>query len=144
MKKLNALPVLLIALALVACGGDWSVGPNDGGASLNRSFRYYYGVDCRYDSFGSYDCTDYYSLSPSVGVRLQVTRDGYVTLCVDSDCSYYDPGEYDVGYDHGDRYYDFVGDDVRMTVYEDGSEMVYIDGYEGMAYYYYHDYDYYY
>ena len=144
MKKLNALPVLLIALALVACGGDSSVGPNDGGASLNRSFRYYYGVDCRYDSFGSYDCTDYYSLSPSVGVRLQVTRDGYVTLCVDGDCSYYDPGEYDVGYDHGDRYYDFVGDDVRMTVYDDGSEMVYIDGYEGKAYYYYRDYDYYY
>jgi hypothetical protein len=102
-------------------------------------------VDCRYDAFDQpYDCSDTYSMSPSMSVDLRITRDGYATLCVDDKCSYYDPGEYDVGYDHGDRYYDFEGYDVRMVVYADGSELVYIDSYEGRAYYYYHDYDYYY
>lgn len=145
MKRLFALPVLLIAFALVACGNDWSVGPDDGGASFSRRFHYYYEVDCRYDAFGQpYDCSDMYSMSPSMSVDLRITRDGYATLCVDDKCSYYDPGEYDVGYDHGDRYYDFEGYDVRMVVYADGSELVYIDSYDGTASYYYHDYDYYY
>ena len=145
MKRLFALPVLLIAFALVACGSDWSVGPDDGGASFSRRFHYYYEVDCRYDAFGQpYDCSDMYSMSPSMSVDLRITRDGYATLCVDDKCSYYDPGEYDVGYDHGDRYYDFEGYDVRMVVYADGSELVYIDSYDGIASYYYHDYDYYY
>ena len=145
MKRLFALPVLLISLALVACGNDWSVGPDDGGASFSRRFHYYYEVDCRYDAFGQpYDCSDMYSMSPSMSVDLRITRDGYATLCVDDKCSYYDPGEYDVGYYHGDRYYDFEGYDVRMVVYADGSELVYIDSYGGNASYYYHDYDYYY
>ena len=145
MKRLLALPIMLITLALVACGNDWSVGPDDGGASFSRRFHYYYEVDCRYDAFDQpYDCSDTYSMSPSMSVDLRITRDGYATLCVDDKCSYYDPGEYDVGYDHGDRYYDFEGYDVRMVVYADGSELVYIDSYEGRAYYYYRDYDYYY
>ena len=148
MKRLFALPVLLITLALVACGNDWSVGPDDGcrgGSGMSQRYHYYYEVDCRYDAFGQpYDCSDMYSMSPSMSVDLRITRDGYATLCVDDKCSYYDPGEYDVGYDHGDRYYDFEGYDVRMVVYADGSELVYIDSYDGYASYYYHDYDYYY
>ena len=148
MKRLFALPVLLITLALVACGNDWSVGPDDGGrggSGMSQRYHYYYEVDCRYDAFGQpYDCSDMYSMSPSMSVDLRITRDGYATLCVDDKCSYYDPGEYDVGYDHGDRYYNFEGYDTRMVVYADGSELVYIDSYEGRAYYYYRDYDYYY
>ena len=144
MKRLLALPIMLITLALVACGNDWSVGPDDGGrggSGMSQRYHYYYEVDCRYDAFGQpYDCSDMYSMSPSMSVDLRITRDGYATLCVDDKCSYYDPGEYDVGYDHGDRYYDFEGYDVRMVVYADGSELVYIDSYEGNAYYYYHDY----
>ena len=127
-------------LALVACGSDWSVGPDDGGASFNRRFHYYYEVDCRYDAFGQpYDCSDTYSMSPSMVVDLRVTRDGYATLCVDDNCSYYDPRDYDVGYNHGTRYYDFEGYDTRMVIYADGSELVYIDTYKGDAYYYYYD-----
>ena len=144
MKRLLALPIMLITLALVACGNDWSVGGR-GGSGMSQRYHYYYEVDCRYDAFGQpYDCSDMYSMSPSMSVDLRITRDGYATLCVDDKCSYYDPGEYDVGYDHGDRYYDFEGYDVRMVVYADGSELVYIDSYERMAYYYYRDYDYYY
>ena len=143
MKRLFALPVLLIAFALVACGSDWSVGPDDGGASFSRRFHYYYEVDCRYDAFGQpYDCSDMYSMSPSMSVDLRITRDGYATLCVDDKCSYYDPGEYDVGYDHGDRYYDFVGYDTRWVVYADGSEAVFTDSNKGEAFYYYYDYYY--
>ena len=145
----------LVAFTLCACGEDWSVGPGDGSGSsggrprtVNKRFHYYYGEDCRYDSFGAYDCTDVYALSPSMYVSLQVTYDGYATLCVDNECSYYDPGEYYEGYSHGDYYYDFSGDDTRMTIYMDGSELVYIDTYKGYAYYYYYDnpdyYDYYY
>lgn len=148
MKRLLALPIMLITLALVACGNDWSVGPDDGGrggSGMSQRYHYYYEVDCRYDAFGQpYDCSDMYSMSPSMSVDLRITRDGYATLCVDDKCSYYDPGEYDVGYDHGDRYYNFEGYDTRMVVYADGSELVYIDSYEGRAYYYYRDYDYYY
>ncbi len=129
-----------MTLALVACGSDWSVGPDDGGASFNRRFHYYYEVDCRYDAFGQpYDCSDTYSMSPSMVVDLRVTRDGYATLCVDDNCSYYDPRDYDVGYNHGTRYYDFEGYDTRMVIYADGSELVYIDTYKGDAYYYYYD-----
>ena len=148
MQRLLALPIMLITLALVACGNDWSVGPDDGGrggSGMSQRYHYYYEVDCRYDAFGQpYDCSDMYSMSPSMSVDLRITRDGYATLCVDDKCSYYDPGEYDVGYDHGDRYYNFEGYDTRMVVYADGSELVYIDSYEGRAYYYYRDYDYYY
>ena len=145
MKKILALIYLLIAFALMACGNDWSVGPDDGGASFSRRFHYYYEVDCRYDAFGQpYDCSDMYSMSPSMTVDLWITSDGYATLCVDDECSYYGPRDYDMSYDHGSRYYDFVGDDTRMTIYADGSEVVYIDSYEGRAYYYYRDYDYYY
>ena len=129
-----------MTLALVACGSDWSVGPDDGGASFNRRFHYYYEVDCRYDAFGQpYDCSDTYSMSPSMVVDLRVTRDGYATLCVDDNCSYYDPRDYDVGYNQGTRYYDFEGYDTRMVIYADGSELVYIDTYKGDAYYYYYD-----
>lgn len=129
-----------MTLALVACGSDWSVGPDDGGASFNRRFHYYYEVDCRYDAFGQpYDCSDTYSMSPSMVVDLRVTRDGYATLCVDDNCSYYDPRDYDVGYNHGTRYYDFEGYDTRMVIYADGSELVYIDTYKGDAFYYYYD-----
>ena len=140
MKGFFALLALLMTLALVACGSDWSVGPDDGGASFNRRFHYYYEVDCRYDAFGQpYDCSDTYSMSPSMVVDLRVTRDGYATLCVDDNCSYYDPRDYDVGYNHGPRYYDFEGYDTRMVIYADGSELVYIDTYKGGAYYYYYD-----
>ena len=140
MKEFFALLALLITLALVACGSDWSVGPDDGGASFNRRFHYYYEEDCRYDAFGQpYDCSDTYSMSPSMVVDLRVTRDGYATLCVDDNCSYYDPRDYDVGYNHGTRYYDFEGYDTRMVIYADGSELVYIDTYKGDAYYYYYD-----
>jgi len=141
MKRILALPLMFLSLALMACGNDWSVGPDDGGASFSRRFHYYYEEDCRYDAFGQpYDCSDLYSMSPSMTVDLRITGDGYATLCVDNECSYYGPRDYDMGYDHGDRYYDFVGDDTRMTVYADGSEVVYIDYYEGIAYYYYYDY----
>jgi hypothetical protein len=140
MKGFFALLALLMTLALVACGSDWSVGPDDGGASFNRRFHYYYEVDCRYDAFGQpYDCSDTYSMSPSMVVDLRVTRDGYATLCVDDNCSYYDPRDYDVGYNLGTRYYDFEGYDTRMVIYADGSELVYIDTYKGDAYYYYYD-----
>ena len=149
MKGIFALPVLLVSLAFVACGNDWSVGPSDGGGSFNGRFHYYYGEDCRYDAFDQpYDCMEPYRLSPSMSVDLRITRDGYATLCVDDKCSYYDPGEYDMGYDHGDRYYNFEGYDTRMVVYADGSELIYIDTYAGnVSYYYYNnpdDYDYYY
>lgn len=142
MKGFFALPLLLIALALVACGPDWSVGPDDGGrgSGMSRRYHYYYGVDCRYDSFGPYDCSDTYVLSPSMNVDLRITYDGFATLCVDDECSYYDPDEYYDGYDHGDHYYEFSDYDTRMIVYTDGSELVYVDNYDGTAYYYYYEY----
>ena len=142
MKALFVLPLFLIALVLVACGPDWSVGPDDGGrgSGMSRRYHYYYGVDCRYDSFGPYDCSDTYVLSPSMNVDLRITRDGYATLCVDDECSYYDPDEYYDGYDHGDHYYEFSDYDTRMIVYTDGSELVYVDNYDGTAYYYYYEY----
>ena len=142
MKALFVLPLFLIALVLVACGPDWSVGPDDGGrgSGMSRRYHYYYGVDCRYDSFGPYDCSDTYVLSPSMNVDLRITYDGFATLCVDDECSYYNPDEYYDGYDHGDHYYEFSDYDTRMIVYTDGTELVYVDNYDGTAYYYYYEY----
>ena len=148
MNRIVASFAMLVTLALMACGSDWSVGPSDGGASFSRRFHYYYEVDCRYDAFDQpYDCSDTYSMSPSMSVDLRITHDGYATLCVDDDCSYYNPRDYDVGYNHGTRYYDFEGDYTRMVVYADGSEVVFINSNKNEAYYYYYDnpdyYDYY-
>lgn len=75
-----------------------------------------------------------------MNVDLRITRDGYATLCVDDECSYYNPDEYYDGYDHGDHYYEFSDYDTRMIVYTDGSELVYVDNYDGTAYYYYYEY----
>ena len=148
MNRIVASFAMLVTLALMACGSDWSVGPSDGGASFSRRYHYYYEVDCRYDAFDQpYDCSDTYSMSPSMSVDLRITHDGYATLCVDDDCSYYNPRDYDVGYNHGTRYYDFEGDYTRMVVYADGSEVVFINSNKNEAYYYYYDnpdyYDYY-
>ena len=143
MNRLFALAILLISLAFVACGSDWSVGPSDGGASFSRRFHYNYEVECRYDAFYQpYDCSDIYSMSPSMSIDLRITHDGYATFCVDDDCSYYNPRDYDVGYNHGTRYYDFVGYDTRWVVYADGSEVIFIDSNKGEAFYYYYDYYY--
>ena len=149
MNRIVASFAMLVTLALMACGSDWSVGPDDGGSSFSRRFHYYYEVDCRYDAFDQpYDCSDTYSMSPSMSVDLRITHDGYATLCVDDNCSYYNPRDYDVGYNHGTRYYDFEGDYTRMVVYADGSEVVFINSNKNEAYYYFYDnpdyYDYYY
>lgn len=77
---------------------------------------------------------------PHPNVDLRITRDGYATLCVDDECSYYNPDEYYDGYDHGDHYYEFSDYDTRMIVYTDGTELVYVDNYDGTAYYYYYEY----
>jgi hypothetical protein len=145
----NVVVLGLVALAVFACTDGWSVGPDDGGASFSRRFHYYYEVDCRYDAFDQpYDCSDAYSMSPSMSVDLRITHDGYATFCVNDDCSYYNPRDYDVGYNHGARYYDFVGYDTRWVVYADGSEVVFINSNKNEAFYYYYDipdyYDYYY
>ena len=149
MNRIVASFAMLVTLALMACGSDWSVGPDDGGSSFSRRFHYYYEVDCRYDAFDQpYDCSDTYSMSPSMSVDLRITHDGYATLCVDDNCSYYNPRDYDVGYNHGTRYYDFEGDYTLMVVYADGSEVVFINSNKNEAYYYFYDnpdyYDYYY
>lgn len=129
-----------MTLILAACGTDWSVGPSSGGSgSVDRRFWYYYAADCRYDSFGTYDCSDDYSLSSSEEVRIQITYDGYATLDWNGGIFYYDRGEYYTGYDAGDYYYQFYGDDWELTVYENGYEMIYVDKWEGTATYFYYD-----
>lgn len=120
-------------------GSDWSVGPSSNGGSVDRSYRYYYVADCRYDSFGAYDCSDDYALPQSVSVRIQITYDGYATLNWDGYIRYYSRGEYSEGYDAGDYYYQFYGDDWELTIYENGSEMIFVDEWEGTATYYYYD-----
>lgn len=130
--------LFLVALFFAACGADWSVGPDSGkSGSFDRSYHYYYEADCRYDAVGIYDCSDEYRLSQSVYVRVQMTYDGYVTLNFDGDIYYYDRNEYSEGYDDGDYYYQFYGDDWELTVYEDGSEMIYVDEWKGTATYFY-------
>ncbi len=136
-----------VSLNLIACGEDWTVGPSDydGGysESFYKQFHYYYGEACRYDSFEQpYDCSDPYALGASYSVSLSVTYDGYATLCVENECSYYDPGEYVSDYDGGYRYYDFRDGDERFVIYADGRELIYIDYDKREATYLYYDYPY--
>ena len=128
---------LPILLTLGACGDDWTTGNSEFADRFNGSFRYYYVDECRYDSFGPYDCSGEDALSPSMRVLLNIQYDGYATLTIDGYTYRYDELEYSEGYDGGRYYYQFYEDDGSMTVYADGSEMIYVDETAGEAMYYY-------
>ena len=79
------------------------------------------------------------SMGSSMKVSLRVEHDGFATLQVDGDVYYYQRMDYDSGYDYdyGEYYYQFYENDEELTVYEDGSQLIYVDYYAGTATYYY-------
>lgn len=135
MKKIL---LLFILLAMAGCGNDWAVGDNSGDI-FNRRFSYYYVEECRYDINGPYSCSGAMSMGSSMKVSLRVEHDGFATLQVDGDVYYYQRMDYDSGYDYdyGEYYYQFYENDEELTVYEDGSQLIYVDYYAGTATYYY-------
>ena len=128
MKRL--LLILASALLFTACGGDWTVSgsPDADGAIFSRSYRYYYVMDCRYDSFGLYDCSYEEPVSPAYTASFRIDSDGLASLNLDGRNNfYYTERQYDSGSDDYGRYYYFYENDWELTFYKDGSELIFWD-----------------
>lgn len=123
---------LLLPLFLCACG-DLGADPMVSDARFSRQFRYYYVQECRYDSFGLYDCDDADVLSSSYVVRLKVDGDGFASLNLDGNMYYYSEWEYEEGYDDYGSYYYFYESDDALTIYKNGEEMIYWDTWNNTA-----------
>ena len=135
---------LVFALVLAACGDltvNGSVAAD--GAIFDRSFRYYYVMDCRFDGIGLYDCGYEEVVSPAYTASLRIDSDGFASLNLDGRYSYYyTEREYDSGSDEYGRYYYFYENDWELTLYRDGSELVIWDTYANTATVYLRDLDY--
>ena len=128
--RLKALVLMAVtALLLVACGGDWTAGsPHADGAIFDRSFRYYYVMDCLYDSFGLYDCAYEEPVSPAYTASLRIDSDGLATLNLDGEYNfYYTEREYGSGHDDVGSYYYFYENDWELSLYKNGSELIFWD-----------------
>ena len=143
MKRL--LFILASALLFTACGGDWTVSgsPDADGAIFSRSYRYYYVKDCRYDSFGLYDCSLADPVSPAYTASLRIDSDGLASLTLDDEFSfYYTERQYTSGSDDYGSYYYFYDKDWDLSFYKDGSELIFWDTYENTATVYLYDLEY--
>lgn len=151
LKKLKftrtALLASFFALMVVFLGCGLDAGPVADGAYFDRNFRYYYVQECRYDSFGPYDCDKIYAVSPSVKVGLRIDSDGLATLYLsDNDYLnggyyYYLDSEYGEGRDEYGSYFKFYEDETELVVYRNGGELTLIDTKYGEATYFYYDID---
>lgn len=128
---MKRLPLILASVLLfTACGGDWTVSgsPDADGAIFSRSYRYYYVMDCRYDSFGLYDCSYEEPVSPAYTASLRIDSDGLASLNLDGRNNfYYTERQYGSGHDDYGRYYYFYENDWELTFYKDGSELIFWD-----------------
>lgn len=127
------LAMLLWSLLLCACG-DLGPSPAADGARFSRSFRYYYVEECRYDRLGTYDCGLVASVSPSYHASLRIDSDGMATLRLDGASYYYFESEYDEGHDnYGGGFYQFYENDGEVTLYKDGSELIFWNTWDNTA-----------
>ena len=133
MKKL--LSILALTSLLTACGGEWTVGsPEADGAVFSRSFRYYYAMDCNYDSFGLYNCGHADPISPAYTASLRIDSDDLATLTLDGDYPrYYTTHDYDSGVDDYGSYYYFRENDWELSLYKNGSQLIFWDTYDNTA-----------
>ena len=134
MKRL--LFILAAALLFTACGGDWTVSgsPDADGAIFSRSYRYYYVKDCRYDSFGLYDCSLADPVSPAYTASLRIDSDGLASLNLDGEFNfYYTERQYTSGADDYGSYYYFYEDDWELSLYKNGSQLIFWNIYENTA-----------
>ena len=124
----------LALLLLVACG-DWTPGsPDADGAVFNRSYRYYYVMDCRFDGIGLFDCSLADPVSPAYTASLRIDSDDLATLSLDGSYSYYyTTHEYTSGHDDYGSYYYFYDNGWELTFYKDGSELIFWDTDENTA-----------
>jgi hypothetical protein len=126
----------LFCLAACNLGPD----PDADGARFNRRFHYYYVQDCRFDSFGAYDCGPIHSLSPSMTVGLRIDSDGLASLNLDGDSYYYLESEYTEDYDSDyGPFFGFTQDDDDLTIYKSGEVMAYWDNANGLVTYYFYE-----
>jgi hypothetical protein len=126
----------LFCLAACNLGPD----PDADGARFNRRFHYYYVQDCRFDSFGAYDCGPIHSLSPSMTVGLRIDSDGLASLNLDGDRYYYLESEYTEDYDSDyGPFFGFTQDDDDLTIYKSGEVMTYWDNANGLVTYYFYE-----
>ena len=135
----------LAALLMLACGGEWTVSgsPDADGAIFSRSFRYYYVMDCRYDSFGLYDCSLEEPVSPAYTASLRIDSDGLASLNLDGRYNYYyTERQYGSGSDDDGSYYYFYEDDWEISFYRNGSQLIFWDTYENTATVYLYELDY--
>ena len=124
-----------LALLLLAACGDWTAGsPDADGAVFNRSYRYYYVKDCRFDGIGLFDCSLADPVSPAYTASLRIDSDDLATLNLDGGYNrYYTTHEYTWGNDDYGSYYYFYDNGWELTFYKDGSELIFWDTDENTA-----------
>ena len=127
---------LAVLLALAACG---DVGPGPGADRFNARFHYFYSETCDYDINGPYNCSGVSSMGAPFTIGLKITHDGYATLRLDDAWFYYSESEYSEGYDGGQYFYQFYDGHEQMTVFDDGTEAIFLNEWDNIVIYYYAD-----
>ncbi|MCQ2098650.1 MAG: hypothetical protein MJY87_12015 [Fibrobacter sp.] len=120
------------SLFLSACG-DLTAGPVVSDARFSRTFRYYYVTDCRFDRFGLYDCGATQSVSPSYVVRIRVDGMGDATLNLDGESYFFRDGTFSEDWDEFGGYFYFVDGNDELSLYKDGSELIFWDTWNNTA-----------
>lgn len=133
---------LLAALMLCSCGDSENYVNGSGHSYMDTRFAYYYRQDCYFDSFDDYYCENPVSLSTSLRIYISIEVDGYATVRFDGYRYSYYADEYDYDWDSYTRrnYYQFPMDGGTLTIYDDGSEAIYSDPYDGTEVHYLYSY----
>lgn len=122
--------VVACSLFLSGCG-DLGEDPILSDAYFSRTFRYYYEQECEFDDYGIDErrCGRVRPLSPAYVVRIRIDGFGDASLNMDGTELRYRDGSYT---ERWDAFY-FYEDDEELTVYKDGSEIIFWDLEYGIA-----------
>lgn len=122
--------VVSACIFLNGCG-DLAADPIVSDARFSRTFRYYYEQECEFDDFGidEWSCSRAKPLNPAYVVRIRIDNFGDASLSMDGTELRYRDGSYR---ERWDAFY-FYEDDEELTIYKDGTEIIFWDLEYGIA-----------
>lgn len=123
----------VLGLPLLLSCGDLGDDPILSDAHFSRTFRYYYEVECRYDKIGMYGCGLAKTMSPAYVVRIRVDGAGDASLNLDGESFFFLEGTYEEGRDEFGGYFHFYDSEGELTLYKDGSELIFWDTWNNTA-----------
>lgn len=133
---------VLAAMVLCSCGDSENYIGDSRHSYQEHRYTFYYRQDCSYDAFDEYVCDHIASLSSILRINVLVEVDGYTTVRFDGYTYSYYEDEYDYEWDGytGRYYFQFPMDGGTLTIYDDGSEAIYSDPYDGTEVHYLYSY----